>query len=331
MPYYGMREGEIGYISLSQFTEGCAQEVRRAFIDLRNKGMKALVLDLRGNGGGSEAEAVSLVNMFVPSGKTVVTNKGKIRQATHEYKTMTEPLDTLMSIVVLVNGESASASEITCGALQDLQRATVIGTRTYGKGLVQVPIDLPYNTNVKITTSRYYLPSGRSIQGTGVSPDVEVKLDTIPNIAYYLSGSGLDSTEVMFDYVVDYITRHPTIAPAAEFHLTDADYADFKQRVIKSGFSYDAVSKKQFDELVKTAKFEGYYDEARSAFDALEARLKHDVALELDRHEKIVRQMLESDIIAAYYYQSGTLEAALSYDKQLKEAVRVLQEKKQGK
>jgi carboxyl-terminal processing protease len=331
VPYYGMREGEIGYISLSQFTEGCAQEVRRAFIDLRNKGMKALVLDLRGNGGGSEAEAVSLVNMFVPSGKTVVTNKGKIRQATHEYKTMTEPLDTLMPIVVLVNGESASASEITCGALQDLQRATVIGTRTYGKGLVQVPIDLPYNTNVKITTSRYYLPSGRSIQGTGVSPDVEVKLDTIPNIAYYLSGSGLDSTEVMFDYVVDYITRHPTIAPAAEFHLTDADYADFKQRVIKSGFSYDAVSKKQFDELVKTAKFEGYYDEARSAFDALEARLKHDVALELDRHEKIVRQMLESDIIAAYYYQSGTLEAALSYDKQLNEAVRVLQEKKQGK
>ena len=331
VPYYGMREGEIGYISLSQFTEGCAQEVRRAFIDLRNKGMKALVLDLRGNGGGSEAEAVSLVNMFVPSGKTVVTNKGKIRQATHEYKTMTEPLDTLMPIVVLVNGESASASEITCGALQDLQRATVIGTRTYGKGLVQVPIDLPYNTNVKITTSRYYLPSGRSIQGTGVSPDVEVKLDTIPNIAYYLSGSGLDSTEVMFDYVVDYITRHPTIAPAAEFHLSDADYADFKQRVIKSGFSYDAVSKKQFDELVKTAKFEGYYDEARSAFDALEARLKHDVALELDRHEKIVRQMLESDIIAAYYYQSGTLEAALSYDKQLKEAVRVLQEKKQGK
>jgi carboxyl-terminal processing protease len=267
----------------------------------------------------------------VPKGLTPVETKGKIARANSSYTTRLEPVDTVMPIVVLVNGETASASEITSGSIQDLDRGIIIGTRTYGKGLVQVPIDLPYNTNVKITTSRYYLPSGRSIQGTGVSPDVEVKLDTIPNIAYYLSGSGLDSTEVMFDYVVDYITRHPTIAPAAEFHLSDADYADFKQRVIKSGFSYDAVSKKQFDELVKTAKFEGYYDEARSAFDALEARLKRDVALELDRHEKIVRQMLESDIIAAYYYQSGTLEAALSYDKQLKEAVRVLQEKKQGK
>ena len=326
IPYYGMREDSIGYISLTQFTEGSAQEVRRAFVDLRKQGMRSLVLDLRGNGGGSEAEAVSLVNMFVPRDVTVVSNKGKLRQISHEYKTTVEPLDTLMPLAVLVNGESASASEITSGALQDLHRAKIIGTRTYGKGLVQIPIDLPYNANVKITTSRYYLPSGRCIQGTGINPDIEVKQDTIPNIAYYLSGSGLDSTEVMFDYVVDYIAKHPTIAAPAEFHLTDADFAEFKQRVVASGFTYDPVSKKQLDELVKTAKFEGYYDEAREAFEQLETRLKHDVGRDIDKHADVVRQVLETDIIAAYYYQSGVLESGLRYDKQLKEAMRVLKE-----
>ena len=326
IPYYGMREDSIGYISLTQFTEGSAQEVRRAFVDLRKQGMRSLVLDLRGNGGGSEAEAVSLVNMFVPRDVTVVSNKGKLRQISHEYKTTVEPLDTLMPLAVLVNGESASASEITSGALQDLHRAKIIGTRTYGKGLVQIPIDLPYNANVKITTSRYYLPSGRCIQGTGINPDIEVKQDTIPNIAYYLSGSGLDSTEVMFDYVVDYIAKHPTIAAPAEFHLTDADFAEFKQRVVASGFTYDPVSKKQLDELVKTAKFEGYYEEAREAFEQLETRLKHDVGRDIDKHADVVRQVLETDIIAAYYYQSGVLESGLRYDKQLKEAMRVLKE-----
>ena len=327
IPYYGMRENGVGYISLSQFTEGSAQEVRRAFVDLRNRGMKALVLDLRGNGGGSEAEAVSLVNMFVQRGQTVVSNRGKLKQAVHDYKTTVEPLDTVMPLVVLVNGESASASEITSGALQDFHRAKIVGIRTYGKGLVQVPIDLPYNTNVKITTSRYYLPSGRCIQGTGIEPDVVVKQDTLPNIAYYLQGSGLDSTEVMFDYVVDYISRHETIAAPSEFHLTDADFAEFRERVLKSGFSYDPVSKKQLDELVKAAKFEGYYDEAREAFDALEAKLKHDVGRDLDKHEAVLRQMLESDIIAAYYYQSGVLESGLRYDRQLEAAVRALAEK----
>ncbi len=329
IPYYGMREGNTGYISLSQFTEGCAQEVRRAFVDLRNQGMTSLVLDLRGNGGGSEMEAVNIVNMFVARGLTVVSNKGKIRQVSHEYKTMMEPLDTVMPLVVLVNGESASASEITSGALQDLKRAIIIGTRTYGKGLVQVPIDLPYNTNVKITTSRYYLPSGRCIQGTGIEPDVVVKQDTLPNIAYYLSGSGVDSTEVTFDYVVDYIGKHPTIAKPSEFHITDADFAEFKERVLKSGFTYDPVSKKQLDELVKTAKFEGYYDDARQTFEQLESQLKHDVSHEIDRHTTVLRQMLESEIIAAYYYQSGVLEAGLRYDKQLQEALRVLSEKTQ--
>ena len=358
LPYYGIREGNIGYINLSSFTEGCAKEMRRALIDLKKQGATSLILDLRGNGGGSEQEAVDILNLWLPKGITVVENRGKFKQVSKEYKTRVEPLDTVMPMVVLVNGETASASEITSGAIQDLDRGIILGTRTYGKGLVQIPIDLPYNTNMKVTTSKYYIPSGRCIQainykkgsggyrehipdsltkvfytrngrevrdGGGIKPDVELKADTIPNIAFYLSASGQDSTEVMFDYVVDYIAKHPTIAPAAEFHLTDTDWQAFKERVIKSGFTYDPVSKKQFAELVKTAKFEGYYDDAKDAFAELEAKLNHNVAVDLEKHKEVLLQVLESDIIAAYYYQAGAIEAGLNFDRQLKEAVRLLQ------
>ena len=357
LPFYGIREGNIGYINLNSFTEGCAKDMRRAFIDLKKQGATSLILDLRGNGGGSEQEAVDILNLWLPKGITVVENRGKVRQANKEYKTRVEPLDTVMPMVVLVNGETASASEITSGAIQDLDRGIILGTRTYGKGLVQIPIDLPYNTNMKVTTSKYYIPSGRCIEainykkgsggyrehipdsltkvfytrngrevrdGGGIKPDVELKADTIPNIAFYLSASGQDSTEVMFDYVVDYIAKHPTIAPAAEFHLTDADWQEFKERVIQSGFTYDPVSKKQLAELVKTAKFEGYYEEAKPAFDELEKKLNHDVAFALDRYEQVIRQIVEQEIIAAYYYQAGAIEAGLGYDKQLNEAIRLL-------
>jgi carboxyl-terminal processing protease len=357
LPYYGIKEGNIGYINFNSFTEGCAKDMRRALIELKKQGATSLVLDLRGNGGGSEQEAVDILNLWLPKGITVVENRGKLKQASKEYKTRVEPLDTVMPLVVLVNGESASASEITSGAIQDLDRGVILGTRTYGKGLVQIPIDLPYNTNMKVTTSKYYIPSGRCIQainykkgsggyrehipdsltkvfytrngrevrdGGGIKPDMEVKGDTIPNIAFYLSASGQDTTEVMFDYVVEYIAKHPTIAPAAEFHITDADWQEFRSRVIKSGFTYDPISKKQFAELVKTAKFEGYYDEAKPAFDELEKKLNHDVGFGLDRHEKTIRQILEAEIIPAYYYQAGAIEAGLNNDKQLKEAIRLL-------
>ena len=359
LPYYGMLEGGVGYINLNQFTEGCAKEVRRAFVDLKKQGATSLVFDLRSNGGGSEMEAVDIVNLWVRKGQTIVENRGKIKQATREYKTRLEPVDTVMPLAVLVNGETASASEITSGALQDLDRALIIGTRTYGKGLVQIPLDMPYNTNLKVTTSKYYIPSGRCIQainykrngtggylervpdslthvfytaggrevrdGGGIKPDVEVKNDSIPNIAYYLSASGRDSTEVMFDWVVDYINRHPTIASPREFHLSDADFDDFKQHVVKSGFTYDPVSEKQLKELEKTAKAEGYYEQAKEAFNLLESKLKHDVATDIDKHNDILRQMLELDIIAAYYFQAGAIEAGLQKDKQLKEAIRSLQ------
>ncbi|UKK48215.1 S41 family peptidase [Prevotella sp. E9-3] len=373
MPWYGMLEnGNIGYISLNQFTEGCSRDVRRALIELKQQGATSLVFDLRGNGGGSEMEAVDIVSLWVPKEQLVVENRGKVRQANRSYKTRLEPIDTIMPIVVLVNGETASASEITAGALQDLDRAVIVGTRTFGKGLVQVPLDLPYNTNVKITTSKYYIPSGRCIQainykkrreegraenslygarvpdslaqvfhtragremrdGGGIKPDIEIKADSLPNIVYYLSVGGLDSTEVMFDYVVDYIATHPTIGDdPLSFHLTEQDYADFRQRVIDSGFTYDPVSRKQFDELVKTAKFEGYYEEARDAFDALSAKLRHDVASDLDKHRSTIIQMLELDIISAYHYQAGALRAGLTYDNQLRKATELLNNQEEYK
>ena len=356
IPYYGLRDGGIGYIKLSTFVGEPSKSMRRAFIDLKQRGATSLILDLRGNGGGSLSECIDIINMWVPKGLLLVETKGKLNRANSSYTTRLEPIDTVMPIVVLVNDETASASEITSGSLQDLDRGVIVGTRTYGKGLVQVPnIELPYNGNLKLTTSRYYIPSGRCIQalnykhsgggytervpdsltsvfhtqhgrvvrdGGGITPDIEVKPDTLPNIAIYIDR--VDSTEVMFDFVTEYIAKHPTIAPATEFHLTDAEFEDFKQRVIASGFTYDQISEKRFDDLVKAAKFEGYYDDARAEFDALKAKLKHNVAQDLDRHSKVLRELIEQDIIMAYYYQEGVIMASLPTDTQYLEAERLL-------
>lgn len=357
LPYYGMLTDSIGIIYLNSFTDGCAKDVRRAFIDLKHKGMKSLVFDLRGNGGGSVKEAVDIVNMFVPKDITLVRTRGKMERMNHDYKTTVEPIDTVMPIVVMVNGETASASEITSGGLQDLDRAVVLGTRTYGKGLVQAPVDLPYNSQLKLTTGKYYIPSNRCIQainykhahggytehvpdsltktfytrngrevrdGGGIKPDVEVVPDSMPNIAYYLSVSGMDSTEVMLNYELDYIANHPSIAPAGNFEITDEDFADFKKRVVESGFKYDAESGKMLDQLKKTAQFEGYYEEAKPEFEALEKKLKHNLATDLERNKVLLKQLLAADIVAHYYYQAGAIENNMKYDKQVKEACRLL-------
>jgi carboxyl-terminal processing protease len=320
-----MLDNGIGYINLNTFTGEPAKPMRLAFLDLKKQGAQKLILDLRGNGGGSLSECVDIMSMWVPKGQQIVETKGKLKRANSEYKTRLEPIDTVMPIVVLVNRETASASEITSGALQDLKRAIIIGTRTYGKGLVQIPnVDLPYNANLKLTTSRYYLPSGRGIDmKEGLKPDIEVKPDTLANITLYLDR--LDSTEVMFDYVTEYIAKHPTIAAAKDFHLTDADYDDFKQRVIKGGFTYDQLSKKQMDELEKAMKFEGYMDDAKAEFEALKAKIDHhDVARDLDKNRQEIQQMIEQDIVSAYYYQGGELQVGLRNDKTLQEAARIL-------
>ena len=356
IPYYGLLDGGVGYINFNSFTDQCAKDVRRAFIDLKKQGAKKLVFDLRNNGGGSVSEAVSIVNMFLPKDKVVLTMKGKLQRANNEYKTTVEPIDTLMPIVVLVSGNTASAAEILSGSLQDYDRAIILGTRTYGKGLVQATMDLPYNGQMKLTTSKYYIPSGRCVQalnykhakggyvehvpdsltkvfytaggrevrdGGGVKPDVEVKPDSLPNIAYYLAGAR-DSNELMLNYEVDYIAKHPTIAPAKDFALTDADYEEFKARVLKADFKYDRETEKYLKDLMKLARFEGYYDDAKPEFDALAKKLSHNVAKDLDYNKQYIKRLLENDIVAAYYYQGGAIRNSLRYDKQVKEAVRLL-------
>lgn len=356
LPYYGLLDGGIGYINFNSFTDQCAKDVRRAFIDLKKQGAKKLVFDLRNNVGGSVSEAVSIVNMFLPKDKVVLTMKGKLQRANNEYKTTVEPIDTLMPIVVLVSGNTASAAEILSGSLQDYDRAIILGTRTYGKGLVQATMDLPYNGQMKLTTSKYYIPSGRCVQalnykhakggyvehvpdsltrmfytaggrevrdGGGVKPDVEVKPDSLPNIAYYLAGAR-DSNELMLNYEVDYIAKHPTIAPAKDFALTDADYEEFKARVLKADFKYDRETEKYLKDLMKLARFEGYYDDAKPEFDALAKKLSHNVAKDLDYNKQYIKRLLENDIVAAYYYQGGAIRNSLRYDKQVKEAVRLL-------
>lgn len=356
LPFYGMLEDGIGYINFNNFTDDCSKDVRRAFIDLKKQGAKKLVFDLRSNGGGVVSEAVNIVNMFLPKGVTVLKMKGKLERSNKEYKTQVEPLDTVMPIVVLVSGNTASSSEILSGSLQDLDRAVILGTRTYGKGLVQATMNLPYNGEMKLTTSKYYIPSGRCIQalnyrhskggyvehvpdsltkvfytqggrevrdGGGIKPDVEVLPDSLPNIAYYLAGMR-DSSEVMFNYEVDYIAKHPTIAPARDFQLSDADYEEFKQCVLKSKFKYDLETEKYLSDLVKLAKFEGYYDDAKAELEALEKKLTHNVEKDLDYNKKAIKQILENDIVAAYYYQGGSIQNSLRYDKQVKEAVRLL-------
>ena len=356
VPYYGLQKDGIGYLNLTSFTEGCGKIVRNAIIDMKGKGMKGLVLDLRGNGGGSEQEAVNIVNCFVPKGKMVVSNRGKMKRVNRDYLTQVEPVDTLLPVVVLVNNSSASSSEITSGALQDFDRAVIMGTRTYGKGLVQSMVDLPYNGQLKLTTNKYYIPSGRCIQklnykhdnggstevvadsltrtfytaggravkdGGGITPDVEVVPDSLPNITYYLVGVR-DSDELVSTFEQDYIARHPSIAPAGEFELSDADYENFKQLVLKSHFKYDALSAKQLESLEKIARFEGYYDDAKAEFEALKKRLQPDLAKDLEHNKASIKQVLTNDIVAAYYYQAGSVQNALRTDKQVKAAFDLL-------
>lgn len=356
VPYFGMRENGIGYVNLSGFNDGCSKDVRRAVIELRSKGMKSLVLDLRGNGGGSEKEAVDIVNFFVPKGELVVENRGKMERSNRKLMTENEPIDTVMPVVVLVNKGSASASEITAGALQDMDRAVIIGTQTYGKGLVQTTTDMPYNSAIKITTNKYYIPSGRCIQavnykrgiggyreqvadslkrtfltrhgrevkdGGGIMPDIEIKPDSMTNIVYYLV-SAADSSEVVFDYVLDYVQKHPSIGPAKDFELSDADYEEFKQRVLNSTFKYNEETGKYLNQLEELARFEGYYEDAKEEFASLKKKLTHDTERDLDFNKAQLKRYLESDIVAVYYGESGSLECSLKKDKQLAEAERIL-------
>lgn len=360
LPYYGMY-GNAGYIHLTEFIENCSKDVRKAFINLKEQGAKTLILDLRDNHGGLLTEAVDIVNLFVPKGLTIVETRGKLSAASSKYVTNNEPLDLDVPIVVLVNKETASAAEIVAGALQDLDRAVIVGNSTYGKGLVQSPRDLPYNGSIKLTTAKYYIPSGRCVQaidykkereaaelyrttgkrintkdsiahktfhtaggrevteGSGVKPDIDVAHDTLSNIVFYLSDD-----DVLVDWGTRYFQKHPSIPAVRDFALTDADYEDFKDMVKASGFKYDRLSVKRLEDLTKTMRFEGYYEEAKDLLESLEAKLAHNLDKEMDRKKTDILKIMSLEVVKRYYYQAGMAEEALKGDKDLEKAIEIV-------
>ena len=355
VPYYGMLTDSIGYIYISTFSvEGCSKEIKRAFIELKQQGAASMVLDVRSNGGGLLSEAVNVVNFFVPKGKEIVKTKGKFKQMDHAYRTTNEPLDLEIPMAVLVDGGTASAAEILSGSLQDLDRAVIIGNRTYGKGLVQTLRNLPYNSSMKITTAKYYIPSGRCVQaidyskrnadgsiartpdslttvfhtaagrevrdGGGIRPDIEVKMDKTPNILFYLVND-----DMIFDYATQYVIKHPCIAKVEDFQLTDADYADFKEMLKKRDFTYDRQSEEVLKKLKEFAEFEGYMENAKEEFAALEKKLQHNLDLELDRFAKDIKPLIAEEIVKRYYFEKGAVQETLKDDADLKKALEVLQ------
>lgn len=353
IPYATCLDKQVGYINLSTFSGDPSKEFKKAFLDLKKQGIKSLVIDLRNNGGGLLDEAVEIVNFFVPRGKTIVTTKGKIPQASNTYKTMREPLDTEIPIAVLVNSQTASSSEILSGSLQDLDRAVIIGTRTFGKGLVQTTRNLPYRSTLKITTSKYYIPSGRCVQaidyahrnedgsvaripdnlttvfhtaagrevrdGGGISPEIEIKEERIPNILFYLITENL-----IFDYATDFCLKYPTIPEVKDFSLSDEDYLCFKNKVKKANFKYDQQSEKILEKLKEAAEFEGYLESSTEEFKALEEKLKHNLDRDLDYFSKNIKKMIEAEIVKRYYYNKGTIMYGLKDDSGIKEAMRIL-------
>lgn len=352
--WYGVRNDSVGYIYLKGFTDKSAQEVKDAFEDLKkNHHIKSLILDLRNNGGGVLEGAVQLVSMFVPKGSEVISTKGKIKQWDRTYRTSTEPIDTVMPIAVLINGGSASAAEIVSGALQDWDRAVLVGQRSFGKGLVQSTRDLPYDGKLKVTMSKYYIPSGRCIQqldythrkedgsvaaipdsltsvfhtskgrpvrdGGGVRPEFEVKEPKVPTMMYYLA-----TDTIFFDFVTDWAAKHPTIPAVEAFAVTDADFEALKAYAKEKDFTYDRQSEKVLKNLKEVAEFEGYLDGDSSAFKALEAKLTPDLDRDFDRFKDQVKELMASEIVKRYYFQKGELIQNLKNDPVLEKALEVL-------
>jgi carboxyl-terminal processing protease len=354
VPYYGMLDQNTAYIRLANFTQDCSEDVKKAYLELKGKhNPGSLILDLRSNPGGLLIESVKIMNLFVPKGTEIVSTRGKVKEWDNVYKAMQNPIDTTIKIAVLINRASASASEIIAGAMQDLDRGLIIGTRSFGKGLVQTTRDLSYNAKLKVTTAKYYIPSGRCIQaldyshrnedgsvglvpdslvtefktkngrnvydGGGVVPDLKVDQDMLSTLSVELI-----TRYHIFDYATQFAGKNNSIPQPEEFQITDAIFDEFSEYVRQSGFNYDSQTEDAYAELVKIAKNEKYFDVASEEFKALEDRIKPDLNKDLGVFRSEISELLKEEIVSRYYYQKGSVRATLSSDKNIEKAIEVL-------
>jgi len=354
IPYYGMLDNNIGYISLMQFNPNSGGEVKKAFVDLKdNNELEGLIIDLRNNGGGLLNEAVNIVNIFVPKGEIVVTTRGKLKESTMVHKTNSPVFDKKIPVVILVNENTASASEIVAGAMQDLDRGVVLGQKTFGKGLVQNILPLPYNSKIKITVAKYYIPSGRCIQaidyfdhenngkdgkipdslltvfktkggrevfdGAGIFPDI-----TIEPVKYSQISADLYAGNVIFNYVNEFVDINPEISSAKNFIISDETYNEFKKYVANQDFDYLTETELLLDRISKSAERESYLEVIQEQLDELENSIKSEKQRDIDKFKCEIEEMLRIEIIARYYYQKGKLIASLQKDKEVDEAIRIL-------
>jgi carboxyl-terminal processing protease len=355
--YVGLINEDIGYIKLDKFLDNCAAEVKEALVKLKEKNhIKGLVFDLRGNGGGILQEAVKIVNLFVPKGTLVVTQKGKIKSNDAQYYATSNPVDTEIPLIVLVDNGSASASEIVTGAIQETDRGIIIGERTYGKGLVQQTLSLAYNSLLKVTIAKYYTPSGRCIQaldythrnkdgsvikvadslitefktknnrsvydGSGIFPDINT---VQPN--FHLVSANLVQNFHIFDFATNYRAAHQTIAPAKTFALSEQDYQSFIDLVQKSNFKYKTGSESKLEELEKASVKENYYESVKIDYDKLREKINAIKKNDLITFKPEIKELLESEIISRYYFQDGRIESTFDDDVDIKEAVKTLKDK----
>ncbi len=358
IPYYGVTDNDIGYIILSQFNPNAALNVKQAFLNLKNKyHIKGLIFDLRGNGGGLLKEAVDIVNLWIPKGQLVVTTKGKLKRNSTVSRTLNEPVDLKMPLTVLVNGNTASASEIVSGSLQDLDRAVIIGRRTFGKGLVQNIVSLPYNSKIKITIAKYYIPSGRCIQaidyfnkdkngnpdhvpdslirafktkdgrtvydGKGIKPDIVVKERKYSQVT-----TDLYAKNYIFNFANEFYLRHRSIAPPESFVISDSTFNAFENYVAKKGFNYNTETESLLKQLDKSAQRERYLSAIKVQLDTLQKTIEQEKKNDIEKYKNEIKNLLKMEIIGRYYYQKGKIRASLGDDLDLREAEKVLNSKK---
>ena len=356
VPYAGIVGDDIGYLRLTGFTSSASAEVKVAINQLKEKGAKSLILDLRGNGGGLLRESVNIVNFFVEQGTPVVSTKGKIKDWDKEYKALSIPLDTEIPLAILINGGSASASEIVSGSLQDNDRAVILGSLSFGKGLVQNVRPLSYNSKLKVTVAKYYTPSGRCIQkldyshknkngkankvpdslitefktansnrsvfdGQGIAPDIEVKRNLLSNIS-----TSLLLKSLFFGYATEFRLKHDTIASAKDFSLSDDQYENFVNYLADKDYEYTTESEDLLVALEKAAKDDKYFDDVKAEYEALKNKLNHNKKGDLYKFKDEIKFILENDIVTRYHYQLGQIEASLQHDPVLDEAIKTLKD-----